>query len=117
MATAKKKPEALPPVKTTGKGSRQPVLKLPFVMPNGARIRIHPLLWLMKQYAEQQDSEWNKSELARRLGVRPQSLYKWERACKADRNFPLPVLRAKQFAGIFRVNPAIFRPDFPWSAE
>ena len=53
----------------------------------------------------------NKSDLARALGVRPQSLYKWERLCKADRNFPLPILRAKQAAEFFGVKPSLFRPD------
>jgi len=102
---------------TSGPGARQPVLKLPSVMPNGARTRMHPFLWLLQQYEKQQGPDYNKSELARRLGVRPQSFYKWEHKCAEDRNFPLPVLRAKQLAGIFRVSPATFRPDFPWSDQ
>ena len=98
-----------------GPGSRQPVLKLPSVMPNGARIKKHPLVFLMDQYLRDDPDNRSKSTLARMLGVTPQSLYKWERACHADRNFPLPVLRAQQFAQFFKIPPATFRPDFPWS--
>jgi len=96
-----------------GPGSRQPVLKLPSEV-NGRRIRVHPLVHLMKLEAEAKGEEANKSDVARALGIAPQSLYKWERACKADRNFPLPVLRASQLASYFKVPPSVFRPDFPW---
>ncbi len=58
-----------------------------------------------------EDGKPNKSDLARALNVRPQSLYKWERLCKVDRNFPLPILRAKQVAEFFAVKPSLFRPD------
>lgn len=110
MATAK-------PLKRTGPGSRQPILKLPSVMPNGKRIRMHPFIYLMKQHIDQHEGAVNKSELARSLQVRPQSLYKWEKACTANRNFPLPVLRARQLADFFNVSPKLFRPDFPWGAQ
>ena len=87
--------------------TRQPVLKLPSVMPDGKRTSKHPLLYLLKL----EGGEINKSEVARRLGVRPQSLYKWERKCEADRNFPLPAARAAQLGRLFSVSPALFRPD------
>lgn len=80
-------------------------------MPNGARTTSHPLVYLMQNKLIEPD---NKSTLARALGVRPQSIYKWERACRKDRNFPLPVLRARQIADFFKVSPTMFRPDFPW---
>jgi len=99
----------------TGPGSRQPVLKLPSTLPSGQRMRGHPLLHLMTIHIGLDPENRNKSSIARALGIAPQSLYKWERACRADRNFPLPVLRAQQFAQVFKVPPAIFRPDFPWS--
>jgi DNA-binding XRE family transcriptional regulator len=93
-------------------GSRQPILKLPRAMPDGKTTKLHPFTYLLRQ----RDEETTKSDLARHLGVRPQSLYKWERKCEADRNFPLPVLRASQLAAYFGVPPTLFRPDFPWSA-
>lgn len=91
--------------------SRQPVLKLPSLMPDGKRTKLHPFLWAMKNRFPE---DMNKSDIARRLGVRPQSIYKWERACEADRNFPLPILRASQLADIFGVPPRFFRPDVTW---
>jgi DNA-binding XRE family transcriptional regulator len=89
-------------------GSRLVEIKLPREMPNGQKTSGHPLLWLMR---EKLGEDRNKSDLARALDVRPQSLYKWERLCKADRNFPLPTLRAKQIADFFGVKPSLFRPD------
>ena len=89
-------------------GGRQPVLKLTREMPGGKKTTAHPLLWLIK---EKLGEERTKSDLARHMDVRPQSLYKWERLCKADRNFPLPILRAKQVAEFFAVPPGMFRPD------
>lgn len=99
----------------SGPGSRQPMLKLPSTMPDGKRTPLHPLIYLMRKHAD--DDTGNKSDVARKLGVRPQSFYKWERACKADRHFPLPVLRAQQLAEHFNVPPSLFRPDFPWSTK
>jgi DNA-binding XRE family transcriptional regulator len=89
-------------------GSRLVEIKLPREMPGGKKTSGHPLIWLMK---EKLGEDRNKSDLARALGVRPQSLYKWERLCRADRNFPLPTLRAKQVADFFGVKPGLFRPD------
>ena len=71
-------------------------------MPNGRRTTLHPLLWALK---DRMPYDTNKSDIARKLGVKPQSLYKWETACRRDRNFPLPVLRASQLAKIFDVHP------------
>jgi len=92
---------------TSGPGSRQPTLKLPTLMPDGTKVRVHPLLYLLKTSMGGQ----SKSDLARVIGVKPQSLYKWETRCKADRNFPLPVTRAILIAGFFGVDPHLFRPD------
>jgi len=109
MATKKKpKPES-------GPGSRQVDIKLPREMPGGKTTTLHPLVWLMRERLGEpfnEEGKPNKSDLARACGdVRPQSLYKWERLCKADRNFPLPILRAKQMAEFFSVKPGLFRPD------
>jgi DNA-binding XRE family transcriptional regulator len=98
-----------------GPGSRQPVLTLSAEMPDGKIAEGHPLLYLMEKRLSKGDV--TKTDVAKLLGVRPQSLYKWERECRANRNFPLPVLRAKQLAGFFRVKPDVFRPDFPWGAK
>jgi DNA-binding XRE family transcriptional regulator len=98
-----------------GHGSRQPVLELPTTMPDGRPIEGHPLLYLLDKRLSKGDI--TKTDVAKTLGVRPQSLYKWERECRANRNFPLPVLRAKQLAGFLRVKPEVFRPDFPWGAK
>ena len=90
--------------------SRLAIIKLPREMPGGKKTTAHPLIWLMKEKM----GDRNKSDLARACGdkgVRPQSLYKWERLCRADRNFPLPILRAKQIADFFGVKPGLFRPD------
>jgi DNA-binding XRE family transcriptional regulator len=91
----------------TGPGSRQPTLKLPVAMPDGKRTTLHPLLWCEQNRMLNR----NKSDLARHMRVRPQSLYKWERAARADRNFPVPPLRAMQIACFFDVTPSMFRPD------
>jgi DNA-binding XRE family transcriptional regulator len=98
---------------TSGPGARQPILKLPSEV-RGKRITRHPFVYLLEDYIEQAPEDNNKSVLAKHLGVRPQSIYKWERACRKDRNFPLPVLRAQQIATFFKVPPSTFRPDFPW---
>jgi hypothetical protein len=94
-----------------GPGSRQPVLKLASVMPNGKRTTLHPMTWLMR---EREMTTTEKTALAKSMGIKPQSLYKWELACALDRNFPLPILRARQIADYFKVKPDLFRPDFPW---
>ena len=89
-------------------GARQPKLALTHDMPKGQTTKGHPLIWLL---ANKMPRDATKSDLARSLGVAPQSLYKWERLCRADRNFPLPTLRAAQIAAFFKVKPAMFRPD------
>ena len=88
--------------------SRLAVIKLPREMPGGKTSTSHPFLWLMR---EKLGEDRNKSDLARFLGVRPQSLYKWERLCRGDRNYPLPAVRAAQLATFFNVKPSLFRPD------
>jgi len=88
--------------------SRQPVLVLPRVMPDGTRTTKHPLVWLLDQ---RMPEDTNKSTVASALGIRPQSLYKWEAACRRDRNFPIPVARARQLGVYFDVSPALLRPD------
>ena len=108
LARDKKAAEARrlkPPTK--GKGSRQPILTL---APLGDE-SIHPLIHLMD--GKLRDT---KSSLAAYMGVDPHSLYKWERACRADPHFPLPVARARQLATYFKVKPETFRPDF-WSPK
>jgi DNA-binding XRE family transcriptional regulator len=99
---AKRKPDGVRP-----EGSRLVVIELPKAMPGGKTTPGHPLLWLM----DFKMKDRTKSDLAREMGIRPQSLYKWERYCKTDRNFPLPGLRAAQIAKFFRVKPALLRPD------
>ena len=95
-------------------GSRLVVIKLPREMPNGKTTTLHPLTWLMREKLGEprnEDGLPNKSDRARALDVRPQSLYKWERLCKEDRNFPLPISRAKEIAAFFNVKPSLLRPD------
>jgi DNA-binding XRE family transcriptional regulator len=94
--------------------SRLAIVKLPREMPGGKTSTSHPLVWLMKDRLDEPHNESgkpNKSDLARYLGVRPQSLYKWERLCRGDRNYPLPPVRAAQLASFFNVKPSLFRPD------
>ena len=52
---------------TSGKGSRQPVIKLPTLMPDGSKTTKHPLVWLM---ANRLPGDANKSTVAAALGVR-----------------------------------------------
>ena len=107
MATKKKPPARRP-------GTRLVDIKLTREMPGGKKTTAHPLLWLIKDRLDEPYNESgkpNKSDLARALGVRPQSLYKWERLCKGDRNYPLPAVRAAQLATFFNVKPSLFRPD------
>jgi DNA-binding XRE family transcriptional regulator len=87
--------------------SRLAVVTLSKDMPGGKKTTDHPLVWLVREKM----GERNKSDLARHLDVRPQSLYKWERLCRGDRNYPLPIPRAMQIAKFFRVKPGLFRPD------
>jgi transposase-like protein len=77
-------------------------------MPTGSRTKDHPLVWCVKH---QMPAEANKSDLARAMGVRPQSLYKWLAACQQDRHFSIPAERAAQAARFFKVSPNLFRPD------
>ena len=77
-------------------------------MPDGKRTKLHPLLWCIQPLLPEPDT---KSDLARYLGVKPQSLYKWEMRCRKDRHFPLPVVRAAQLGKFFDVDPYLFRPD------
>ena len=83
-------------------------LKLTTTMPDGKRTTKHPLLWCL-EYRMPADS--NKSDLAKKMGVKPQSLYKWERKCREDRHFSLPLLRAMIMAAWFDVPVSLFRPD------
>lgn len=83
-------------------------LKLSSTMPDGKRTTAHPLLHLIKTQLKEPDT---KSDLAKYMGVRPQSLYKWERKCREDRHFSLPLARAIQLSKYFGVNPSLFRPD------
>jgi hypothetical protein len=85
--------------------------KLPTVMPDGTSTRKHPFLWCIKN---RMGEDRNKSDLARHLGVRPQSIYKWEGCCRHDRNFKLPAERALEAARFFGVQPSLFRPDMAW---
>jgi len=82
-------------------------LKLPHII-DGQRTKLHPLLWCLKNRMPVGE---NLSDLARAMGVRPQSLYKWMRKCESNRHFSLPALRARIMGDYFRVPPAIFRPD------
>lgn len=84
-------------------------MKLPTTMPDGKRTTKHPLLWCL----ENKMGERNKSDLARAMGVRPQSLYKWQAEARADRHFPLPLKRAIQAADFFGVPVTLFRDDVP----
>lgn len=73
----------------------------------------HPLLVLLEK-AE----PGTHVALARHMDVRPQSLSKWRAQCRADRNFRLPALRAKQAAEFFGLSPSAFRPDlYPAGAK
>lgn len=94
-------------LRTLETGPRQPQIELPTSL-DGQKISGHPLLWMLKN---RMPDGYSKSEVARRLGVKPQSIYKWEASCRANRNFPVPVLRAKQLADVFMVPPALLRPD------
>lgn len=83
-------------------------LKLPSTMPNGKRTKLHPLAWCV---ATKMPEGATKSDLAKHLGVRPQTLYKWLGKCDADRHFSLPAERVSGFAGYFGVDASLFRPD------
>jgi DNA-binding XRE family transcriptional regulator len=87
-------------------------LKLPRLMPDGRMTAKHPLLWCLANRMRQNDDKPDKKvRLAEFMGVAPQSLYKWERECEADRNFSVPAERAAQMARYFNVSPTLFRPD------
>lgn len=88
-------------------------LKLPTTMPNGKRTKLHPLLWCLENRMPEGAT---KSDIARGMGVKPQSLSKWQAKCRADRNFSLPAERAAQLAQAFGVPAALFRPDIAWGA-
>lgn len=101
------KARAARPLRELATGPRQPEIVLPSTI-DGSKINGHPLLWLMKN---RMTEGLTKSEIARRLGVKPQSVYKWEASCRANRNFPVPIIRAKQLAEVFNVPPSVLRPD------
>lgn len=85
-------------------------VKLPASLPDGRRIKDHPLVWFVSNAMGAR----NKSDLSRHMGVRPQSLYKWLAEARRDRHFPLPIERAAQAAEFFGVHPRMFRPDVSW---
>lgn len=101
------KARAARPLRVLETGPRQPQIELPTTI-DGSKVSGHPLLWMMKH---RMPEGYTKSEIARRLGVKPQSVYKWEASCRANRNFPVPIIRAKQLADVFNVSPAVLRPD------
>lgn len=88
-------------------------MKLTSKMPDGKTTKLHPLLWCLRN---RMPEAANLSVVARHMGVKPQSLYKWMRKAEADRHFSLPAPRALQLAGYFGVQPDLFRPDLPWAA-
>lgn len=101
------KARAARPLRVLATGPRQPEIKLPTTI-DGSQISGHPLLWMMKH---RMPEGYTKSDIARRLEVKPQSIYKWEASCRANRNFPVPIIRAKQLADVFNVPPSVLRPD------
>lgn len=90
-----------------------PTMKLPTTMPDGKNTSKHPLVYCCEKLL----NGHSKSELARAMGVRPQSLYKWLKKGAADRNFSIPLERAILAAKFFNVHPSLFRNDVPWPQE
>jgi Transposase len=87
-------------------------LKLSSKMPDGKTTKLHPLHWCIRNRTPEGS---NLSDVARHMGVKPQSLYKWMKKAEADRHFSLPAPRALQLAGYFKVPASLFRPDLPWA--
>jgi hypothetical protein len=85
-------------------------VKLPSTLPDGKRIKDHPLVWCVNHKM----GDRNKSDLSRHMGVRPQSLYKWLAEGRKDRHYLMPMPRAAQAAEFFGVHPKLFRPDASW---
>ena len=67
-------------------------------------------LWLLKYHMEVR----TKSQLARVMKIKPQTLYKWEAFAKKDRHFKLPLERALEVARYFDIHPSLLRNDVVW---
>lgn len=67
-------------------------------------------LWLLKYRLNGSA----KSDIAKRMGVKPQTLYKWEAEAKKDKHFKLPLARAIEIAHIFDIHPSLLRNDVVW---
>lgn len=71
----------------------------------------HPFLVALDRWGSEGRT---KTELAKELGVTPQSLNSWRVACLEDRDFLLPASLAAMVANKVGMSPRLFRPDI-WS--
>lgn len=84
-------------------------VKLPLL---GGR-RKHVLLIVLERAAEMGAK---MSDVAREMGVTPQTLWIWKQRAAADRNFLLPAEQVPVLARYASISPFYFRPDL-WPNE
>jgi hypothetical protein len=83
-------------------------VRLPARKPDGTATRTHPLIWgLQNAY----DVGLTDADVARTLGVAPQTLWIWKSKAAADRHFLLPAEQIPTLSSALGIAPYYFRPD------
>ena len=83
-----------------------PIIRLP-----RSSVPRHPFLIALDRWAREGKT---KTQLAKEIGVTPQSLNSWRVECLDNRDFLLPAATAAKIAKVTGLSPRLFRPDI-WS--
>lgn len=77
---------------------------------DGVKLTKHPVLIAAEKAAEH-TPRIKRVDIARMLGVSPQSALGFEQRAQADRDYQLPAEHVKVYARIAKLPPYVFRPD------
>jgi hypothetical protein len=87
---------------------KREAVKLPAKKPDGTATRTHPLVWGLQ---EAHDLGVTDADVARQMGVAPQTFHIWKTSAKKNRNFLLPAEQIPALSTALGIAPYYFRPD------
>jgi hypothetical protein len=87
---------------------KREAVKLPAKKPDGTATRTHPLIWGLQ---EVYDIGGADADIARTMGVAPQTFHIWKNRAKSERNFLLPAEQIPALSQALGIAPYYFRPD------